>query len=124
MYCGYLDKWGGRDMVAIKTCKGIYMTKYFLNQCYILIAFYTLALSLARDKEKLLNEVTTMLSFSHPNVMSLIGMCFDGDMPMVIMPYMSNGSVLGYVKQNVRELLIHRESEVTNEKVYYRNVAN
>ena len=111
-------------MVAIKTCKGIYMTKYFLNQCYILIAFYTLALSLAHDKEKLLNEVTTMLSFSHPNVMSLIGMCFDGDMPMVIMPYMSNGSVLGYVKQNVRELLIHRESEVTNEKVYYRNVAN
>ena len=86
--------------------------------------FYALALSLARDKEKLLNEVTTMLSFHHPNVMSLIGMCFDGDMPMVIMPYMSNGSVLGYVKQNVRELLIHRESEVTNEKVYYRNVTN
>ena len=83
--------------------------------------FYTLALSLARDKEKLLNEVTTMLSFHHPNVMSLIGMCFDGDMPMVIMPYMSNGSVLGYVKQNVCELLIDRESEVRDEKVYCRN---
>ena len=41
-----------------------------------------------------------MLSFDHPNVMSLIGVCFDEEMPLVIMPYMSNGSVLGYVKQN------------------------
>ena len=40
---------------------------------------------------------------------------------MVIMPYMSNGSVLGYVKQNVRELLIDRESEVRDEEVYCRN---
>ena len=50
-----------------------------------------------------------MLSFDHPNVMSLIGVSFDGEMPMILMPYMSNGSVLGYVKQNVRELLFHSE---------------
>ena len=24
VYCGYLDSGGGRDMVAIKTCKGKY----------------------------------------------------------------------------------------------------
>ena len=83
--------------------------------CYSVLTFL-LALSLARDKEKLLNEVTTMLSFHHPNVMSLIGMCFDGDMPMVIMPYMSNGSVLGYVKMSKRELLFDCEvgQEVSN----------
>ena len=50
-----------------------------------------------------------MLSFKHPNVMSLVGVCFDGEMPLIIMPYMSNGSVLGYVKQNQRKLLIDRE---------------
>ena len=61
------------------------------------------------DKEKLLKEVTTMLSFKHPNVMSLIGVCFDREMPLIIMPYMSSGSVLGYMKQNRRKLLLDRE---------------
>ena len=55
-----------------------------------------------------------MISFKHPNVMSLIGVCFDGEMPLIIMPYMSNGSLLGYVKQNKRELLFDREA---NEEV-------
>ena len=50
-----------------------------------------------------------MLSFKHPNVMSVVGVCFDGEMPLIIMPYMSNGSVLGYVKQNRRKLLLDRE---------------
>ena len=35
-----------------------------------------------------------MLNFKHPNVMSLIGVCLDGEMPLIIMPFMSNGSVL------------------------------
>ena len=56
-----------------------------------------------------------MLSFDHPNVMSLIGVCFDGEMPLIIMPYMSNGSVLGYVKQNTTKLLL--TSDVEEEKV-------
>ena len=56
-----------------------------------------------------------MLSFEHPNVMSLIGVCFDGDMPLIIMPYMSNGSVLRYVKQNRTELLF--DSQVNEEEV-------
>ena len=63
-----------------------------------------LALSLGGDKEKLLKEVATMLSFTHPNVMSLIGVCFDEEVPLIIMPYMSDGSVLGYVKQNQEKL--------------------
>ena len=71
--------------------------------------FLALALSLAHNKEKLLKEVTVMLSFNHPNVMSLIGMCYDGEMPMILMPYMSNGSVLGYVKRSKRELLFDCE---------------
>ena len=45
-----------------------------------------------------------MLSFTHPNVMSLIGVCFDEEVPLIIMPYMSNGTVLGYVKQSKEKL--------------------
>ena len=47
-----------------------------------------------------------MLSFKHKNVMSLIGVCIDGEMPLLIMPFMSNGSVLDYVKNHKDNLLI------------------
>ena len=45
-----------------------------------------------------------MISFRHPNVMSLIGMCFDGEVPLLILPFMSGGSVLDYVTKNRENL--------------------
>ena len=51
-----------------------------------------------------------MLSFTHPNVMSLIGVCFDEEVPLIIMPFMSTGSVLGYVKQNKDELYLNSQA--------------
>ena len=67
-----------------------------------------------------------MLSFNHPNVMSLIGMCFDGDLPVVIMPYMSKGSVLGYVKLKRRELLFEwgENEEVCTSVIYNQTHCN
>ena len=56
-----------------------------------------------------------MLSFQHPNVMSLVGVCLDGEMPLLVMPYMSNGSVLEYVRHHKQELLL--TSEATDEEV-------
>ena len=47
-----------------------------------------------------------MLSFEHENVMSLIGVCIDGEMPLIIMPFMSNGSVLDYLKNRKDNLLV------------------
>ena len=58
------------------------------------------------DMERLAKEVSTMLSFEHANVMSLLGVCIDGEMPLLIMPFMSNGSVLEYVKCRKEELLL------------------
>ena len=46
-----------------------------------------------------------MLSFKHSNVMSLIGVCIDGEMPLLIMPFMAKGSVLEYVRNNKDSLL-------------------
>ena len=57
-----------------------------------------------------------MLSFEHPNVMSLVGVCLDGEMPLLIMPFMSNGSVLEYVRHHKQELLF--TSEATDEEVW------
>ena len=51
-----------------------------------------------------------MLSFKHQNVMSLIGLCLDGDVPLIIMPFMSDGSVLDYVRKNRQHLYLTEES--------------
>ena len=47
-----------------------------------------------------------MFTFSHPNVMQLIGLSFDGGMPLIIMPLMSKGTVLGYVREHREGLYI------------------
>ena len=54
-----------------------------------------------------------MISFDHPNVMSMIGICFDGQMPLLILPYMSEGSVLDYVKRHKEDLYISDYSQET-----------
>ena len=51
-----------------------------------------------------------MLSFEHPNVMSLIGVCLDGEMPLLIMPFMSNGSVLEFVKSHRNEMFFSTDT--------------
>ena len=52
-----------------------------------------------------------MLSFSHKNVMSLIGLCFDGEVPLLIMPFMINGTVLNYIKQNRENLYFGQSAD-------------
>ena len=51
-----------------------------------------------------------MLSFKHPNVMSLIGLCFDGDVPLIIMPFVSDGNLLEYVRRNRQHLYLTLQS--------------
>ena len=46
-----------------------------------------------------------MFSFDHPNVMSLIGVSVHREVPLLIMPFMANGSVLEYVKHHKEKLL-------------------
>ena len=46
-----------------------------------------------------------MLSLEHTNVMSLLGVCVATNSPLLIMPFMNNGSVLDYIKQHKDELL-------------------
>ena len=58
------------------------------------------------DFERLANEISTMLCFDHPNVMSLIGVCIDREMPLLIMPFMSKGSVLEYIRRKKKELSV------------------
>ena len=84
-----------------------------LDMC--MYPYYT-ALSSYGDLKQLMKEMTIMLSFLHPNLMSLIGVCIDGEMPLLIMPFMTNGNLLEYVKHHKEQLLL--SNEATDKEVF------
>ena len=51
-----------------------------------------------------------MLSSEHRNVMSLIGVCIDGEMSLLIMPFMSNETILQFVKNQKERFLCRNNS--------------
>ena len=52
-----------------------------------------------------------MKDFNHPHIMSLIGVCLDAEVG-VVMPYMANGSVLSYLKRERKMLLLQDEADM------------
>ena len=55
----------------------------------------------------MMSEILKMQDFSHPHVMTLMGMSFDAsNTPSMVMPYMANGSLLSYLKMNRTLLLV------------------
>ena len=65
---------------------------------------FSSALSSYESKKQLIKEATIMLGLSHPNVMPLTGICLDGDMPLLIMPFMIGGTLLEHVRNNKSRL--------------------
>ena len=58
-----------------------------------------------------------MVKFNHPNVLTLRGVCLDGGpSPFIIMPFMSNGSLLNYLKMN-RDTLVITQGDKDDEEV-------
>jgi len=65
------------------------------------------------EVQSMISEVSRMRDLSHPNVMSLIGVCVDSSQgPSIIMPYMANGSLLDYLKKERNCLNLYLEAEV------------
>ena len=57
--------------------------------------------------DDLLKECTKMQEFDHPNILKLIGVCLDGGpAPYIIMPFMTNGSLLSHLKENRDSLVV------------------
>ncbi len=62
--------------------------------------------------EALLKECAKMHSFEHPNVLKLSGVCLDGGpAPYIIMPFMANGSLLTYLKDNREQFVLDSNAE-------------
>ncbi|XP_062614202.1 hepatocyte growth factor receptor-like, partial [Saccostrea cucullata] len=63
------------------------------------VAVKTIIRSSDADVTAFLNEALIMKDFNHPNVLTLIGITLDkGEFPMVILPFMKNGSLLSYIR--------------------------
>ena len=59
-----------------------------------------------------------MEKFDHPNVLTLRGVCLDGGpSPFIIMPFMSNGSLLNYLKKNRATLVVSKTESENDENV-------
>ena len=53
-----------------------------------------------KEVEQILSEILKMESLSHPHVMNLIGISISNTLsPILIMPFMENGSLLNYLKK-------------------------
>ena len=46
-----------------------------------------------------------MKAFMHPHVMGILGICLDGQVPYIVMPFMVNGSLRTYLRKHRMELL-------------------
>ena len=60
----------------------------------------------------MIEESVKMAKFNHPKVMRLIGVCIDkGPSPYIVMPYMSYGSLLSFLKKHRAELTLANDND-------------
>ena len=69
----------------------------------------------------LLRECAKMKEFNHPNILELRGVCLDGGpAPYIIMPFMTNGSLLSHLKDNRASLVLDPSSTDQDDLVRIR----
>ena len=55
----------------------------------------------------MVKESLKMQNFKHLHVLNIIGVCVDaGPAPYIIMPFMTNGSLLAYIKKDKINLVV------------------
>ena len=70
----------------------------------------------------MLKECAIMKEFDHPNVLNLKGVCLDGGpVPYIVMPFMTNGSLLSYLKENRESFVIDPTSTNYNDIIIVRS---
>ena len=74
----------------------------YLTNCKVsnVLTLSTIGLFTLKDVQSMVDEITKMLEFNHPHVLSLIGVCLDtGPGVSMVMPFMANGSLKDYLKR-------------------------
>jgi serine/threonine protein kinase len=56
-------------------------------------------ISQPENTDNFVKESILMLGFDHPNVLKLLGVCFDtsGHLPLIVLPFMANGDLRSYL---------------------------
>ena len=73
------------------------------------------------DIQSMLSEVVKMSELSHPNIMSVVGVCVDSSQgPSIVMPYMANGSLLDYLKRERESLYLDFDAETDTVSIIAR----
>ena len=69
----------------------------------VLLFFISFLLGIESDAEmkSFFTECSVMQTLKHPNVLGLLGMCFDSPdgTPLMVLPFMANGNVKEYLKK-------------------------
>ena len=116
MYKAHFIKFGLTYTVAVKTLKGYlfgfsYLTSKLLHDSSHLNKSLCAGLFSPSDVQQMMQEVVKMQEFDHPQVMSLVGVCLESGVG-IVMPYMANGSVLNYLKREKATLLLVDEAKL------------
>ena len=65
------------------------------------------------DISAIMEESLKMKSFDHVNVLTLLGVCIDtGGAPYIVMPFMSHGSLLAYLKKERHNLTVPEGTDI------------
>ena len=66
---------------------------------YETTVFPCVAMTLPSELRAFLEESLLMKDFDHPNILNLVGVCFDtpDEIPFIILPLMANGSLKDYL---------------------------
>ena len=88
----------------------------------VFITCSIIGLFTATDTESLVAEIIKMKDFQHSNVMSLIGVCLDaGPGVSIVMPFMTNGSLLDYLKRERNNIYLPETSEIDEVSSLFRS---
>ena len=63
-----------------------------------------------KEADELKKECRIMCGLDHPNVQTLIGVCFNAETPYLIMPFMERGSLLMYLRNERSHFLTHEDA--------------
>ena len=64
------------------------------------------------ELKSLVEESLLMSTLNNPNVMMLIGVCIDShETPYLVMPYMTRGNLLTFLRKNREELMVNDNEE-------------
>ena len=88
------------------------------NVLTIFLSFCTPDISQPENIDNFVKESILMLGFDHPNVLKLLGVCFDTTdyLPLIVLPFMANGDLRSY-------LLSKRDPSVTTKICHFPEVA-